>query len=1053
MRSIGVMTAMLGFMLFGSPICAATLATDPEAEKQQTPDGSNGAVYVAGQRVQENEIQKSKAQLKEEAQRRLTEYKKNSLREQNLRRQTIADLKEKWSKVESGWKDECARHDGVKQEIEKMPQGPERTARLEAENAAHRTKSKELALERNVVHEGVIKQANRDVAGGTSNVSSEIKQTAGTKITDPNHRAMNGDLDGGGGLRTTEKAGKILNEIGVKGANGGPVKVQNGVLETAPEFGMTVNANVGTDRVGSAGHQAQVQTGAQHGETYISETGGAVKSQALKDHLATLDHSKKAMHGLNEDPGALVGGSPEGQAMAKGAVKAADQAGLPPEQIDAIAKKHGIENPKELMEHLAEIKTGRSTIANAQEAAKLQGATKDILDAAQTTTKAKAQTAIEETKMKALELEANGKVQEAAKLREEVADYNAKSKASSEALSEPDKTPSKTAEGPGKENTVTTEKPKTEPEMKGRTGIEPEPVSTVRKAPMEPGVLAEAPPKMSGLTPEPSVKPEVTTRGEPTTAGKAIGVAGIALGAYGIYEGYNKASEEMAAKKRGEPKGAIAWTGDKIELAGRTLWHGLGFTQAAEAGEAAGRESLAQYKKDIKDGKVSADSMASYGWMKTRAVLGGLYGFGKALTFDAAKSSGTMLGEAIGQGVGVGADSYGWLKGLVTEGMTRRAQSKEIYNTLIKKGASTIGAQDAADRVLKGDFTEAKRLNRVLEGKIKKKEIAAQEAKGKTSQREPDIQVPPSREGGSPWQTMMNSLHNIKDSITQLGDTIKEKYNKYLAEKVKAEKAEKAKSQKTKPAGSIIDSLLGLGKSATSALAGLFKGSAVKGAADKLAGPALQPGTHEEISGWAENKNGKTSLTYIKDANGNVLGGYYTHYDSKGNVIGREAFKNKPAVSDEKPKVANAEEVWTGKFRLAKSTNEKDWERFAMTFHADGTVTLDGPQNHIKWACDLALSLGKCMAEAFGDVYTYSLNYEVHNKVSCSRSGNSIATPNSLYTVVSETINSRKKGNSSKKYSYYLALNGSINGNTASGTFNTRRDAYNDSYVWQATKR
>ena len=51
---------------------------------------------------------------------------------------------------------------------------------------------------------------------------------------------MNGDFDAGGGYRTTEKAGKILNEIGVKGPNGGPVKVTGGVLETSPEFGMPI---------------------------------------------------------------------------------------------------------------------------------------------------------------------------------------------------------------------------------------------------------------------------------------------------------------------------------------------------------------------------------------------------------------------------------------------------------------------------------------------------------------------------------------------------------------------------------------------------------------------------------------------------------------------------------------------------------------------------------------------------------------------------------------------------------------------------------------------
>ena len=101
---------------------------------------------------------------------------------------------------------------------------------------------------------------------------------------------------------------------------------------------MTVNADAGLDKIGSAGHQAQVKMGAQHGETYVSETGQVTQSKPLKDHIATLDHTKKAMHGLNENPEALVGGSPEGQVMAKGTLKAATQADLPPEAVEAIAR-------------------------------------------------------------------------------------------------------------------------------------------------------------------------------------------------------------------------------------------------------------------------------------------------------------------------------------------------------------------------------------------------------------------------------------------------------------------------------------------------------------------------------------------------------------------------------------------------------------------------------------------------------------------------------------------------------------------------------------------
>ena len=333
------------------------------------------------------------AQVKQEIQRHLAENKRLSIQETTARREVISVLKQKWSKVESDWKTECTRHDAATKQIEAMPEGAAKTSAMEAESAAHRTTSKQIAAERNVVHEGVMQQANREVMGGQTSTSNRLKQTAGTSITDPNHRGMNGDFDGGGGYRTTEKAAKILNEIGVKGPpdpiTGKPtsVRVRGGVMETAPEFGMTVNAAPGADRIGSAGHQTQVNVGAQHGETYVSETGGALPGGPLKDHVATMDHAKKAMHGLEKPPGELVGGAPEGQAMAKGALKAANQAGLDPEMVKTIAKQNGVKNSDGILDTLGDIKSGRSSIPNAEEAAKLQKTTRDILNAAEAKTK------------------------------------------------------------------------------------------------------------------------------------------------------------------------------------------------------------------------------------------------------------------------------------------------------------------------------------------------------------------------------------------------------------------------------------------------------------------------------------------------------------------------------------------------------------------------------------------------------------------------------------------------------------------------------------------
>ncbi len=617
------------------------------------------------------------AQVKQEIQRHLAENKRISMQEQAVRKEVISELKQKWNKVDSDWKAECARHDATKQQLESLPDSPAKTAQIEAENAAHRNTSKQIAAERNVVHEGVMKQANREVMGGQTGTSNGLKQTAGTSITDPNHRGMNGDFDGGGGYRTTEKAAKILNEIGVKGppdpVTGKPtsVRVSGGVMETAPEFGMTVNAAPGADRIGSAGHQAQVKVGAQHGETYISETGGAVNKGPLKDHLATLDSTKKAQHGSNAAPEKLVGGTPEGQVMAKGTMKAANSAGLSPETMEAIAAKNGVKNPGKILDTLAEIKTGRAAITSPEEAAALKKASQEILGAAEAKSKTAAAAEVQAKQAQIADLEAKGLKTQAQQVRNEIADYNAKAKAATEAVRGP-----------------------------------VEPVTKPGSASSKPSTTVEPEAKVSG-------------------GSKLISRAGLVLGIYGIYEGYGKAKEDMEAKKQGDPKGMVGWTKDKAELAGRTLWHGLGFGGMAEIGTQAGKDAFEQYKKDVEAGKISAKDWKPYLEMKGKALAGGLFAAGKAMTYDAAKQTGTNLGNAIGEGLGAGKGLFDQLKSARNEQQTNEARSKDIYDKLIKSGASPVGAKLAADGVLKGDYTEAKRLNKVLEGKKAAKLAAA----------------------------------------------------------------------------------------------------------------------------------------------------------------------------------------------------------------------------------------------------------------------------------------------------------------------------------------
>lgn len=868
-------------------------------------------------------------QLKTEIQRHQAETKKLSVQEQSLRTKTVSDLKQKWNNVENDWKAECERHNTAREKLENLPEGPERTAKIEAEAANHRANSKKIAVDRNAVHEGVMEQANREVNGGSKGVSNEMKQTAGTKVNDPNHRGMNGDCDAGGGYRTTEKAAKILNEMEVKGPGGKSVEIKNGVLETSGDFGMTVNADPGLDRVGSSGHQAQTKQSATNKETYVSEQAGAVKSQTLKDHLATLDNTKKANSGLNENPEALVGKTPEAQGMVKGAVKAAGNANLPQETLDAIAQKNGFKDSEAMLDKMAEIKTGNGTIKNTAEATKLQNASKDLINASENATKTKAKAEVEQMKQQIADHEAKGNTQEAQKLREELADYKAKATESNKALANSEKP----GTGTGKELGPTSETPKGE-SPKGETpGTAADQKPGSGKA-GEPAVAGErAGPKIKAPR-EPATKPGNISEPEAPKAagGKLMQGAGLALLGYGIYEGYNTAVAEMEAKKQGETQGVTGWTANKAELAGRTLWHGLGFGGMAEIGSQAGKESYEQYKKDIAEGKVSPDSWASYGWMKTRAVLGGFYGGVKAMTYDTAKNTGTSLGEAGGEGLGIIKDVYGWYNSSKNLNQSAEERSKKIYDTLIKNGASTVGAQLAADGVLQGNFTEAKRLGKILEEKQAAK-LAAQKqgdrdivnqpadlskAKGEltkngvgkdTLKSKPDDKEKPNWPV-DPTKTKTNlakttpGKNDLKNKGTVENDAAKVAADAQKEEeaKVKAALAEKEKAialladgiaktrsaiaqiravgAKDAPIGDLVAILAIMEKRYKELTGGPFKGNP-KGPNGK---PVAKIDTPQEGGTIIHSDGSKSVLTYGKDAAGNKVP-ITTDYDKNGKVL------------------------------------------------------------------------------------------------------------------------------------------------------------------------
>ena len=247
------------------------------------------------------------------------------------------------------------------------------------------------------------------------------------------------------------------------------------------------------------------------------------------------------------------------------------------------------------------------------------------------------------------------------------------------------------------------------------------------------------------------------------------------------------------------------------------------------------------------------------------------------------------------------SDAYGTYKDNKNAEKTTEDFKQGVVDRLTAKGATPEGAQKAADALAAGDASKMKKLNDLLD---MKKGLPPKDANPESSDPNAKTAVTGTGKASPDWWTAASAgLENIKASVAQgiagfqeQAKIQKEKADKEKAEKQKAdkEKAEKVKAEKEKAAaaqtasaGTVADKGPDLTAAAAQAAA-LVQG--LNGG-----GPALPPGTHEEVSGWAEDKNGKSRLTYIKDANGNVVGGYTTHFDPQGKETGREDFKGDAA--------------------------------------------------------------------------------------------------------------------------------------------------------------
>ena len=92
-----------------------------------------------------------------------------------------------------------------------------------------------------------------------------------------------------------------------------------------------------------------------------------------------------------------------------------------------------------------------------------------------------------------------------------------------------------------------------------------------------------------------------------------------------------------------------------------------------------------------------------------------------------------------------------------------------------------------------------------------------------------------------------------------------------------------------------------------------------------------QPATQEVDAGWVQDKKGKTKLVYIKDSQGNIVGGYYAHYGPDGSLIGKEPFNGSGTPSPSNLPVQGAlQGTYSGSFSGGATGS--------ITIHVSGAI-------------------------------------------------------------------------------------------------------------------
>jgi hypothetical protein len=406
-----------------------------------------------------------------------------------------------WESIQQQWNSEQQRHERRLSDLEANAPPAKRQQLIREENARHRATSKKLAQRREAIHQRVEAEVNRRMGG------EDLKYGEGSRANEERHRGMTGDSDMGGSDKAARTAKEVLDDMGIK------VKTTEtpGSVEFGDGFELTINKQDPLGKTGTGARQAELDVKAANKETYVSVA--MDDKQPGKKHVATLDHAKKARHGIHHD---------DPQLMAKGTSKAIDSAHVTDADLQEIIRKNDLnETPESFRDKLDRMKgeTRPEDLGLSDgDMEKMKNACSDTLDKATERSKrvAKAEIDSAEHKLRALENSSDPKKRaEGKKLREQLADSRERVRATEQVNEDLKKAP------PPENNPKTQKTDQKTPEStqkSEKTGKKPPETPEKQQKPAETNEKApETPEKQQKSAETPEKSPETPEKRAETT--------------------------------------------------------------------------------------------------------------------------------------------------------------------------------------------------------------------------------------------------------------------------------------------------------------------------------------------------------------------------------------------------------------------------------------------------------------------------------------------------------------------------------------------------------